>query len=64
MKTTGFPGTHSSIAATVPLQFHLEALREADKALEASLKYDDPMSSAIAAARNSVRLAAATPSAN
>jgi len=34
----------------------------ADKALEASLNYDDPMSSAIAAARNSVRLAAATPS--
>ncbi len=29
----------------------------ADRALEASLTYDDPMSSAIAAARNSVRLA-------
>jgi serine/threonine protein kinase len=32
----------------------------ADKALEASLKYDDPMSSAIAAARDSVRLAGAS----
>ena len=29
----------------------------AGKALEASLRYDDPMSSAIAAARNSVRMA-------
>jgi serine/threonine protein kinase len=36
----------------------------ADKALEASLKYDDPMSSAIAAARDSVRLASATSIAN
>jgi len=33
----------------------------ADKALEASLEYDDPMSSAIAAARESVRLASARP---
>jgi eukaryotic-like serine/threonine-protein kinase len=41
-----------------------DARQWADQALEASLKYDDPMSSAIAAARNSVRLAAATPSAN
>jgi serine/threonine-protein kinase len=32
----------------------------ADKALEASLRYDDPTSSAIAAARDSVRLAGAT----
>jgi hypothetical protein len=32
----------------------------ADKALEASLRYDDPMSAAIAAARSSVRLAGAT----
>jgi serine/threonine-protein kinase len=36
----------------------------ADKALEASLKFDDPMSSAIAAARDSVRLASATSIAN
>jgi eukaryotic-like serine/threonine-protein kinase len=36
----------------------------ADKALEASLRYDDPMSADIAAARNSVRLAGATSIAN
>ena len=35
-----------------------DARQWAEKALEASLRYDDPMSSAIAAARNSVRLAA------
>jgi serine/threonine-protein kinase len=40
------------------------ARRWADKALEASLRYDDPMSAAIAAARNSVRLAGATLIAN
>ena len=33
----------------------------ADKALEASLRYDDPTSAAIASARNSVRLASAAP---
>lgn len=32
----------------------------ADKALEASLRYDDPLSAAIAAARSSIRLAGAT----
>jgi serine/threonine protein kinase len=36
----------------------------AEKALEASIRYDDPMSSAIADARNSVRLAGATSNAN
>ena len=36
----------------------------ADKALEASLRYDDPMSSAIAAARNSIRLSGAAPPSN
>jgi serine/threonine-protein kinase len=36
----------------------------ADKALEASLRYDNPASAAIAAARNSVRLASAAPRAN
>jgi eukaryotic-like serine/threonine-protein kinase len=35
----------------------------ADKALEASLRYDDPTSAAITAARNSVRLANAAPGA-
>lgn len=35
MKTTTFPGKHSSLAATVPLRSHLEALRDADKLLEA-----------------------------
>jgi eukaryotic-like serine/threonine-protein kinase len=39
----------------------VDARQWADKALEASLEYDDPMSSAIAAARDSVRLASATP---
>jgi serine/threonine-protein kinase len=36
----------------------------ADKALEASQRYDDPASSEIAAAQNSVRLASATPNGN
>ena len=36
----------------------------ANKALEASLRYDDPMSAAIGAARNSIRLAGATSIAN
>lgn len=40
-----------------------EARRWADKALEASLRYDDPGSSAIVQARNSIRLATAAKSA-